>query len=310
MMRLKRITIKGIMIFMVLITVACGTTAVSETPMATNTSVASLSYVSSGFIDGEIALNEEDIPTSYAPTFLSYTNLDKPGTTTTKVEGELGYVNIYLDKFKVFLEDGLNSIDVNVQETSDNPDFETMFTYEVEGDTYTVYYNYDEENDTYEGILIVGDTTYDLEIEDNLKEEDGESKQNLILTASNEGNSITIDYEEKIEDGESKSTLTVNKDIDGVQSQVMVEIKQEEGSFKVKIQDGENLYNFKAETTDEGMHYKLDYTVDGIEGTAKIDEVINEDGTYVYSYKITEGEVTSTVEKTPPGKDKKDKESQ
>lgn len=303
-MQIKRILIFGFTIFMVLFIVACGTTAVSETPMATNTSVASLSYVSSGFIDAEVSLIEENDSTSYVPTFLSYTTLAKPGTTTTKVEGELGYVNIYLDKFKVFLEDGLNSIDVNIQETSDNPEYETMFTYVVEEDTYTVYYNYDEENDIYEGILVVDEITYDLEIEDHLNEEEGETKRNLVLTASNEGNSITIDYEEKMEDGESKSSLVVDKNIDGVQSQVTVEIKQEEGSFKVKIQDGENYYNFKAETTEEGTHYKLDYIVDGIEGTAKIDETVDTDGNFVYSYKITEGDVTTTVEKTPPGKDK------
>ncbi|QMS84692.1 hypothetical protein [Candidatus Xianfuyuplasma coldseepsis] len=306
---IKRISLIGFTTLIVLIIVACGTTAVSETPMATNTSVASLSYVSSGFIDAEVALNEED-ETSYEPMFLSTINLVKPDTTTTKVEGEIGYVNIYLDKFKVFLEDGINSIDVDVQETSDNPDYEIMFTYDVEGESYTVYYNYDEENDSYEGVLIHGETTYELVIEDHLKEEEGETKRNLVLTATNEGNSITIDYEEKEEDGESKSLLTVDKDIDGVQAQVMVEMKQEEGSFKVEIQDGENYYNFKAETTDEGTHYKLDYIVDDIEGTAKIDETVDEDGNFIYSYKITEGDVTSTVEKTPPGQDKKSNDSE
>lgn len=304
---MKRISVIGIVIFMVLFIVACGSGAVSETPMASNTSVASLSYISSGFIDAEVALTEDDEDT-YVPTMLSYAYLDKPETTTTKVEGEIGYVNIYLDKLKVFMDDGFEALDIQVQDESDKPEYETMFTYEVEDSTYQVYYNYDEETDTYEGILVADDVIYDLAIEDNLKEEEGETKRNLILTATNEGNSITIDYEEKTEDGESKSHLTVDKDIGGNQSQVMIEIKQEEGSFKVEIQDGENYYNFKAETTDEGMHYKLDYEVDGIEGTAKIDEVIDDEGNYVYSYKITEGEVTTTVEKTPPGKDK-DKDS-
>ena len=232
--------------------------------------------------------------------------LVKPETTKNKVEGEIGYVNLYLDKLKIFMNDGFDALDATVSDSSDNEAYETMFTYQVEGETYTIYYNYDEETDTYDGILIANEVTYDIVIDDNLKEEEGETKRNLVLTATNEGNSITIDYEEKTEDGESKQTLEVSKDIEGVQSEVMIEVKQEEGSFKVEIQDGENYYNFKAETTDEGMHYKLDYTVDGIEGTAKIDETVDEFGNYVYSYKITEGEVTTTVEKTPPGQDKKD----
>ncbi len=304
---------KAISMFVVFILsmliMACGSTSVSETPMATNESVASLSYISTGFIEGEMSLLEEEDPDTGLPTQLTYLNYDKPGTTTTKVEGEIGYVNIYLDKMKLFMGEGVNSIDIVVQTESDNPDYEIMFTYTVEEVLYTIYYNYDEELDLYEGILILDDITFDLEIEDNLKEEEGETKRNLILTATNNENTIVIDYETKEEEGELKETLEVTKIIDGVESIITIELKEEENSFRVKIQDGNNEYDFKMETDDEGNHYKLDYTVDGIEGTARITETVDDDGNKVYSYRITEGEVTKDVEKVPPGKDK-DKENQ
>ena len=300
---MKRILVISFGILLTFFIAACGSTAVSEVPMSNSTSVASLSYISSGFIEAEIDLEED--PATVSTMFLSNVMLDKPVTTTTKVEGEIGYVNIYLDKFKVFMDDGFDAIDIDTETESDNPDYDFMFTYTVEGEEYTIYYNYDEDTKESIGILISGDVTYDLVIKDNLKEEEGETKRNMELTATSGENWITIDYEDKTEEGESKSNLEVTKSINGKQSAVSVEIKQDdEGEFKVAIEDGENSYNFKAETTDEGTHYKLDYTVDGIEGTAKIDESVDDDGNFVYSYKITEGEVTVTVEKTPPGQDK------
>ena len=299
---MKRGLVVFIGIFMILLFTACGSAAVSQAPMSSTASVASLSYISTGFIETESELEE---PTTHNPIFLSNLLMDKPGTTTTKVEGEIGYVNIYLDKLKVFMNDGFEAFDVDEDTESDNDDYEFMISYTAEGSLFTIYYNQDLETNTYEGILITDEIIYDVVIEDNLKEEEDESKRNLILTATNGDDWITIDYEVKTDGDESKSNLEVTKFINGVQSLVTIEIKEDDdGSFKVSIQDGENSFDFKAETTDEGTHYKLDYTVDGIEGTAKIDETEDEDGNLVYSYKITEGEITSTVEKVPPGQDK------
>ena len=97
---MKRMIVIVLSMVMMFLISACGSTAVSETPMSNSTSVASLSYISSGFIDAELSTYNPD---SYNPTFLSTVLLDKPGTTTTKVEGEIGYVNIYLDKLKIFM---------------------------------------------------------------------------------------------------------------------------------------------------------------------------------------------------------------
>lgn len=300
---MKKVFVICFSLFMVLLISACGSTAVSVAPMSSTSSVASLSYISTGFIESESEMEET---TTYSPVYLSNVYLVKPGTTVTKVEGEIGYVNIYLDKLKVFMNDGFEAFDVDEDMDSDNDDYEFMISYTAEGSLFTIYYNLDEEEDTYEGILITDGVTYDIEIEDNLKEEEGETKRNLIMTATSGDDWITIDYEDKTEGEESKSNLEVTKFINGVESLVTIEIKQDEGAFKVAIQDGENSFDFKAETTDEGTHYKLDYTIDSIEGTAKIDETVNDDGDFVYSYKITEGEVSTTVEKTPPGQDKKD----
>lgn len=299
---MKKVVVITFSMLLMVFTLSCGSTAVSETPMSSTSSVASLSYISSGFIESEVSLLED--PTSYKPTMLTNRFLTPPGTTTTKVEGEIGYVNIYLDKLKIFMDDGFDAIDVDVEVESDDSEYSFMLSYSVEGELFKIYYNYNEETDLYEGILIAGEITYDLIIEDNLKEEDNETKRNLVLTATNGDNWIKIDYENKTEDDESKENLEVTKFIEGEQSVVTIEIKQEEGSFKVSIEDGENQFDFKAETTDEGIHYKLDYIVDGIEGVAKIDETVDDDGNIIYSYKITEGEVSVTIEKEPPGQNK------
>lgn len=290
-------------VIVTLLIVGCGSTSLSETPMSNTTSVAALSYISSGFIESEVALNED--PEAFFPIYLSNAHFTPPGTTTTKVEGEIGYVNIYLDKLKVFMDDGFDSISIDDDVASDNPEYDFMFSYSVEGELFKIYYNFNEETGVSEGILIANDVTYDLEIEDNLTESESlDTKRNIILNAVNGDNSITIDFEIKTDEDGSKEYLEVTKNIEGIESIVTIEIKDNEDTFKVSITDGDNSYDFKVETTDEVSHYKLNYIVDGVIGTAKITESVNEDGDLVYDYKITEGDITQDIKKDPPGQNK------
>ena len=283
----------------------CGSSAVSESPMSSETSVASLSYISAGFIE-PAAVEENTETDAYQPTFLT-TYRPAPPETTTSFEGELEYINKYMNKLQVFMDNGFNAFNVEAETTSDNPEYEFVLSYVVEDVLYQVYYNAADEDGTITGIMIVNDVTYDVVIEDNLEEEEDETKRNLVLTATLDDDTITITYTHKVEGEEEKEELVVEEFLDGVLREITIEIKQEEDTFKVSIEDGENSYAFKVSEEDGTKHYKLDYEVDGIKGTALINETVDEDGNPIYRYKIKEGDVEKTVDKDPKAKPDKNK---
>ena len=64
---MKKVTLILFTIFIGFVLVACTSNAISETPMASNQDVATLSYISSGFIDAEVALLEEEDNSSIKP---------------------------------------------------------------------------------------------------------------------------------------------------------------------------------------------------------------------------------------------------
>lgn len=284
----------------------CGSTAISEKPMAFDSSVASMSYISSGFVEAEIALTDSDSPDTYNTIYLSRTwTYDKPQTTTS-FEGELDYINIYMDKLKIFMDDGFDSIQVENTNESDKDEYDYMFSYSVESESFIVYYNIDEDTLNVSGILISDGYEYDLEVTDNTETEDNETKQDLYLTATSGENSIEIHYRTIHEDNESKQKLSITKDINDVESELEIEIKEEaDTTFKVSIDDGVNSYGFKLNYTDEGIHYKLDYDIDGVKGFVLIRETTDENGEIVYTYQIHENGKVVDVEKEKPEKPEK-----
>ena len=183
-----------------------------------------------------------------------------------------------MSKLQVFMDNGFNAFTVDSDTSSDNPDYEFLMSYFVEGELYKIYYNSENEEGLVLGVMVVGDTTYDLVIEDNLEEEDDETKRNLVIEATLGENTITITYTQKTEGNEEKEEIRVEKDIDGVESEIVIEIKQEDETFKVSIEDGVNSYQFRVSEDEEGKHYKLDYTVDGVKGMAIIKETVDEEG--------------------------------
>ncbi len=89
-------------------------------------SLATLSYLSTGFLDFENAS-----PVASNVVFLSNTD-DEPETV---IEGELDDVNIYIDRLKALMDNGLESFGSVLDEVSDNDLYDFKLTFTVNEET-------------------------------------------------------------------------------------------------------------------------------------------------------------------------------
>ena len=290
-------------------------------------SLATLSYLSTGFLDFSN-------PTVVASNMAFLSTGDGGAGSTTVIEEELDQVNIYIDRLKILIDNGVEDFGSVVEEESDNELYAYKMTFTVNEEVYVIYYNVDLETDEMTGIIVIGIVEYEFEVMDNIKEyeynkemqeghknensekdnddedaeteteldNDGieESETKMVLIATNGEDTIKITYKTEVEDGESTTKFEVEQTIDGVEKRVTLKITEEDGETKVKISDGEDEYSFKREVEDEGVVYKLQYEVDGVKGMVKITEITDENGVVTYEYFIQEAGREKHTEKEEP----------
>lgn len=323
--------------------------------LSSEESLATLSYLSAGFLDfstpttvqsGLVFLNDED---------------------TTVIEEELDEVNLYFDRLKGMIDNGVESFGSVTEEPSDNELYEFKLTFTVNEEVYLIYYNLDEVTGEMTGIIVVGDQEYTFEVVDNMREykfgeqeknenaeqnanqnndggggqnQDQETEQNgqgnqqnnddeidteddeddevddevdteeddeddanetkMMLVAHSGDDTIKIMYKTEVEDDETTTKFDMEQTIAGVTTQIRLKISIEEDEYKIDIEDGEDRYTFKQEVEDDGIVYKLTYQVDGISGTVRITETVDENGETVYEYRIQEAGKQRNAERGRP----------
>lgn len=341
---------KKILLFLIVITASltlsgCTDVLDNEVPedltvdLGSEESLATLSYLSTGFLDFE---NTTMLASNVM--FLSATEEDPE----TVIEGELDEINIYVDRLKALMDNGLESFGSVLEEVSDNELYDFKLTFTVNEETYIIYYNLDEVTQEMTGIIVIGEVEYEFEVMDNIKtyefneeqkhenegtdqeNENGNSKKDdeldeeevdvepegdiendndieedddeikMVLIATNGDDTIKIIYKTELEDGEFETKFYVEQTIGGITKNIALKIEQEENETKVKITDGEDEYTFKREVEEEGVVYKLQYQVDGVTGMVKITEITAEDGTITYDYFIQEAGKEKHTEKQEP----------
>ena len=110
---MKKIMLFVVAILTIVVVSGCSQIqSIVKTQLSSASSLATLSYVSSSFLDTNVG--EE--PTAASFYQLNDENLD----TETELDSELDEVNIYLDKLKVFIENGTDSFGNIVVQESDN----------------------------------------------------------------------------------------------------------------------------------------------------------------------------------------------
>lgn len=313
---------KKIMLFIVAITTAlvlsgCGQIqSLVDTQVSSANSLATLSYVSTSMIDTSV--EDDSVVSGFR--YMS----EEETEDETEFESEIDEVNVYLDKLKVFIENGTSSLgNIEVQE-SDHEIYNNKITFTINEEEYILYYNVNLLDGTIIGEFIIGSVTYeiegytnfddiddiDLEDEDLDDEEDfddeedlddeeelddeedldeEEQEEKMVLIAKNGDDIIQITYKVETEDGEYEAKFELEQTINGIYKEITMKIEQEEDEYKIEIKDGENSYTLKRELEDDNeIEYKLEYKVNGVEGEVKVTETLNEAGETVYVYEIEE----------------------
>lgn len=357
---MKKLTLFAFALLAVFTLSACGgtidDTPVNEETLSSEESLATLSYLSTGF------LTVSDSPTVATLQFLADED-------TTVIEDELDTVNVYFDRLKALIDNGVESFGSVTEEPSDNELYEYKLTFTVNEEVYIIYYNLDDVTGEMTGVIVINEVEYEFEVVDNMREykfeeqeknevrennannddanqsqngndddvdnddeedteddvdteeeddteddvdtEDDENETKMMLIAHNGEDTIKIMYKTEVEDDETTTKFDMEQTIAGVTTNIALKISIEEDEYKVDIQDGEDSFTFKQETEEDGVvEYKLTYNVDGVSGTVKITESVDENGELVYDYKISEGNRQKDIQRGRPDYDFDDDEEE
>ncbi len=288
---MKKILFITMTLFTVLILGACTNNEEKNEmiPLSTSESLASLSYLSTSFLDA--TNNAENLSRN----ILVKNMADEE---TIIIEEELDEVNVYMDKLKSFIDNGTKEF-ANVDNSeSEKTEYQSKMSFTVSNETYILYYNENQETKEITGIFVIGEVEYDIEVINSLESEK-ESVNMMQLLATNGNDTVKIVYN-KSEESDQFIKFHIEENISGITSTVDMKITREEYKYKVSVEDETGKYVFKTSTEDDNANYRLEYEVDGTKGFVMILEKTNELGEKTYEYKIHENGKQKSVEKGKP----------
>lgn len=217
-----------------------------------------------------------------------------------QVEERLGEVNENFNRFKVFLDNGMeNPFDIN-QNPDVEGDWDIAMAYTVNEKDYTILLNEDSEGNLTGTMTLMG-VEYDVEgtreFESESETEDGETytetANEIFIRTIEQDNSdnfmeLSIETEEDHEAYEFEMAL--EGVLDGVEKEMSIafEIENDEVSIEMENQDG-TAYAFSRETDDNNqIDYEFSYAINGVEGEIEMTVTTNENGEQIYRYSIEE----------------------
>lgn len=308
----------------------------SLTTLSSEQSLATLSYLSGGFLSLESQSPTTVLAAPYGSLLTSSVggvDDESAGDPTTVAGDNIDTISAYLDRFETFIENGTDSLASVSVTVSDNPVYAHMLSFVINEENYVLYYNTPDGGVNLEGIMIVDDIEYaftavnELEDKDELDDDDdddndddenkieeeddaedlavrvdttsGESESKMEFVAINGDDYIEMTYKTEIDGDESEVKIEMVKSIAGVVSEVEMKISQEDDEFKVEVQDGSDYIEFKRELDDDEFKFKLEYTLDGVSGEIKAKQVTDELGNVTYQYKIDEDGEIEEIEDEP-----------
>ena len=253
--------------------------------------IATLSYLSTGFLD--FSTTE---PVASNVLFLS-------DEETTVIEEELDEVNVYIDRLKGFIDNGVETFGNVTEDVSDNELYDYKITFTVNEEVYVIYYNIDPETLEVSGIIVLGDIEYEFEVVDHInnyemhQEKHEEKEENKgDDTANQNGKSTESSNEEDPEDTntdgeesntEEKMTLIARSGDDVITIIYKTEIEEDESTTKFFMEQTLNgvTKQIELKISVEEDEYKVD-VVDG-ENEFTFKREVEEEGTvYKLKYKV------------------------
>lgn len=260
---------------------ACSTTndqeVVADT-LSSEASLATLSYLSAGFLD----FTSVTVQDNFA--FLSATD-----ETETEIEGELDEVNVYFDRLKALIDNGVDSFGSVLEEASDNELYEFKLTFTVNEEIYIIYYNLDAETGEMTGIIVIGDQEYEFQVVDNMREyeyrteekeqheeqeqnQPDDTNQNANQESNTDNNNSGTDEEEgdTEEDPDDTSTEATNDEEETDDIKMVLIATNGEDTIKIK-------YMVEVEDDETVTKFTLEQTIAGVESEVKLKIVQEED---------------------------------
>ncbi len=271
---------------------ACTTTSIdleqllAEGTMTSEESIATLSYLSAGFLDFE-STDPVVKDTSLIQLALS-TETDEENTV---IEEELDELNVYLDRLKGFMETGVDSFGSVIDAESDNELYTYKLQFTVNEEEYFIYYNVDEVTLEISGIIVIGESEYVFEVVDNIHNyehhQELNNEQNEEKNNDDDDDDDEPDTEANNQESENNEEQNeeVNKedeedDDDETGSKMILIATNGEDSIKIKyineVEDDEVTTKFYMVKTIAGVTSEVSMKISQEEDEYKVS--IEEDG--------------------------------
>lgn len=244
--------------------------------------VAEISYISSSFVV------LQSTPYTNVAYFLD-------SSEQTAFETDTSKINLYFDTLKIFLEEDLLKDNISTTVLR-GEEFDQLVEFTIEERLYKFYISI--ENELINGELHIGSSIFT--VTGSYKETDDELEITLVSYQGTDY--ISIEYKSENKE-ESETKYQIQSNINGIEESKEVKLSFENNESKVEITEGDNEYLLKKEIEGNLYQYKLEYKIDGIDGSAIIIEELDELGNISYSYQIKEGNIEKEIKKDKPNYD-------
>jgi hypothetical protein len=199
---------------------------------------------------------------------------------------------------RVFIEDDLFSNQIILSE-SDDMLYDSLITFTSNGYTYNFYISVDEDYN------ITGKLLFDnreFSVTGDIRETSTSTEFTLEANSINSNDYVIINYETESED-EIESEYHITSFINNETITRVINIEHEGDESKVEIHENGNEFQLEKEFENGMIEYELQYSINGVEGSAVIYEQIDEFGVASYIYQLTEGDYEKEIESSRPDYD-------
>lgn len=279
---MKKILFIGLTIILGLTLAGCGETQSNNELLTSNISseesLATLSYLSTGFLD----FNNQEVVVSHM-SFLS--DVDGEAEPTV-IEGELDEVNIYIDRLKGLIDNGVEGFGSITEDDSENELYMYKLTFTVNEEEYIIHYNIDETTGEMTGIIMIGDVEYEFEVLDNMKEYEYNHEEKNENKGKSNDNGKSSDDDDEVEIEESEDEQEEPDEVDEVETKMVLVatngLDTIKITYKTEVEENESTIKFYVEKTIDGVEEKITLKISEEEGETKVKITDGEDE---YSFK-------------------------
>ncbi|ERJ13191.1 hypothetical protein [Haloplasma contractile] len=270
-------------------------------------SLAFSTYLASGFLSGtsdDSVQNMSYTSRTNGIRFLTTTD-DQTTDDSFQIDTELDEVNIYFNKLKVFMEQGLDSA-INIEETtSTRAEYDHQVTYTIDDVSYVIYYSYVESLSNEDSTNDDGDTTTTTDGAENMsatteEDEEDEDKDDVDRDDEDKDDDDRDDEDKDEEDEEQEFKLVGLMVIDNVEYELVGANEIEEDETKmwfetIDTNDTGNYVHVEIKEEDGEQKFEIETVIDGVEKISEI-KFEQEDNETKVELKIESGDTESSYE--------------